>query len=728
VIGAAERLAVALYDRWLADENRLTRALVERRPTVSKVAFGLALGLYPVCCGISWAGIAARRVLGKRPRVVWGPTPILTIAESSALLRRLGYPSTTVVYATYFIRSDFDVSVERAMSNEAVRFWLPNFLFLWSLLRFDVFHVFYDGSFWSGMRYVRGARFLELPLLRLAGKRVVASAYGADVRVRSLNELWQPYNICRECPEPGLHCVCGDHGVERARYYGDWANELLAMGDMHDFVPGSRKDFNYWPIDVAEVPFVGAAPHADRVRVVHSPNHRFFKGTRYIEAAVESLRSQGYDVELDLVERVSNEAARDRYAAADIVFGQCLAGWLGYTEIEAMAAGKPVLGYVRDPGYVAHMDDMPLVSATPDTLEQELAALVSDPPLREELGRRGREFVERNWSYEALAPAYDELHRKVWTDNDLRGALGRKWADLRRGEARVRVAPPAPDGSLREWPVYRDPHVEERLFARGAFGQPPFDAAGLPRVQRDGAYVDHPGVVARYALNEFHLALLGAGADAHRPRFAAAAAWLLERLSVDGEGVGRWWHGYRPAGREVELPWIAASTQGLGASVLLRAEQELGGGDYRRGAAAAVAALRLPVADGGALYERWGRTFLEEFPEPEPAHVLPGLLNALVGLHEYHRVTREPWAAELLRRCLDTLVRDLRWYEHPAGIRVDYAGDRRLGLDEAYLVVQQLRALHALTGRPELGRTARRWGRRVQVARLREFVRLRRPL
>ena len=68
-------------------------------------------------------------------------------------------------------------------------------------------------------------------------------------------------------------------------------------------------------------------------------------------------------------------------------------------------------------------------SASPDTLEAALAALVSDPALRQELGRRGREYVEREWSYEALAPRYDALHQEVWKHNRLGRTLWAKWTD-----------------------------------------------------------------------------------------------------------------------------------------------------------------------------------------------------------------------------------------------------------------------------------------------------------
>jgi hypothetical protein len=682
-----ERSAVFVYNRWLDADNRLTRLLIRRSGVIRRAAFATTLVAYPAFCGLSWAGTLARRALGKKPRIVWGPTPILTIAESSELLRRLGYPSTTVVFTTYHIRSDFDVNLKRAVLNPAVGYWLPNLLHLWSLLRFDVFHFFFDGGLWSGMNIIPSARWLELPLLRLAGKRVIASAYGADVRVRHLNEMWQPFNICQECPAPGVYCVCGTHGLERAKYYRDWCNAVLAMGDMHDFVFDSRPDFNYWPIDVQSVAFAGAAPRPGSVRVVHSPNHQYFKGTRFLEAAIAALRARGHDVDLDLVEGVPNEEAKRRYAEADIVFAQCLAGWMGYTELEAMAVGKPVIGYIRNPSYLAHTEGSPLVSATPATLEQELEALVADPARREELGRRGREYIEREWSYEALAPAYDALHREVWERNRLLRTLRRKWTDLRLGESRYRVGQ-LTGSQLRELVVYADPRLDMRRILSGAFGQPPIDADGIPRVYRGGSNVEDSGMVARYALNAFQLNLLEPSVEEHRSRFAIAARWLRDNLEIDGDGVGRW----QPA---------SDVSQSLGLSVLLRAEQMHPGESFGESATAAAEAFRV-------------RSDLMSLVEP--ANV-SGFMTGMFGLHEYHRVRGEPWAAELFDRCVVMLQKTLAESEAPGG-----------PLDDNYLVVQQLLALHEITGLAEFRSLARNWARRLCASRAKDFVRLRAPL
>ena len=55
------------------------------------------------------------------------------------------------------------------------------------------------------------------------------------------------------------------------------------------------------------------------------------------------------------------------------------------------------------------------MSASPDTLRDELRRLVLDADLRRELGQRGPEFVRRVHSLEAIGELTDGIYRRLWT-------------------------------------------------------------------------------------------------------------------------------------------------------------------------------------------------------------------------------------------------------------------------------------------------------------------------
>ena len=148
--------------------------------------------------------------------------------------------------------------------------------------------------------------------------------------------------------------------------------------------------------------------------MLHAPNHRQFKGTSYLEEAVTKLRSDGLNIELVLVERVPNEQALEIYRSADLVFDQCLIGFHGYFALEAMALGKPVMCFIRDPEhYLLNADECPIINTHISTLCEDLKRVVERQDELHEIGRQSRQYIEKNFSLEAfakrLSKAYEEL-------------------------------------------------------------------------------------------------------------------------------------------------------------------------------------------------------------------------------------------------------------------------------------------------------------------------------
>ena len=142
-------------------------------------------------------------------------------------------------------------------------------------------------------------------------------------------------------------------------------------------------------------PFTPRPPSdSPRPLVVHAPSNRAKKGTQHVIDACAQL-----PVELDLVEGVPHDEARERYARADIVVDQLGAGWHGVFAIEAMALGKPVLTHLK-PDVVERSAEafgvrVPIVPATADTLVDALRPLVESPALRREIGAASRAYVEQ---------------------------------------------------------------------------------------------------------------------------------------------------------------------------------------------------------------------------------------------------------------------------------------------------------------------------------------------
>jgi glycosyltransferase involved in cell wall biosynthesis len=362
-----------------------------------------------------------RLMLGPRakPRIIWGPTPIINIGTNAAADRLHGYVSETLVYRPYFITKAFTYNLERWWRYKPVAFVIPWAVFLWAVLRYDIFQFYFDGGF---LNRTIGKR-LELPLLKLLGKKIVVSAYGADVRTERTTRALGAYNCCTDCTQRLVACICDERRAERnLAHVHRYADLTLSMGDMSEYTPGSRNDVFYWAIDLNKWPFVGVSLHSSPVKVLHAPNHAQFKGSRFLYQAIEELQKEGHKVELLLVTGVENDRARELYMQADIVADQFLIGWHGNFAVEAMALGKPVIAYIRKPHYLPKGEDCPIVSAGPDTLKQALATLIASPQLRYELGVKGRLYVERVFSLERVGERMDGIYRRLWRHDEEAGA------------------------------------------------------------------------------------------------------------------------------------------------------------------------------------------------------------------------------------------------------------------------------------------------------------------
>ena len=293
--------------------------------------------------------------------------------ENVQALRRKGVDARLVVFERGRLHPEADWSLDR-------RGGLPRRLatqlaaFVRLAPRTDVFH------FYFGLTLL--PKSVQFPLLRTLKKKSVLHYLGSDIRGKTPAELAYGKRADAE--------IVGSYDAIR------WVPEA------HVIPPG---------LDLR--PFTPVPP-SDRARplVVHAPSDRAKKGTEHVIAACAQL-----DVELDLVEGVPHDAARERYARADIVVDQLYAGWHGVFALEAMALGKPVVCHLK-PDVVERSAQgygvrVPIVTATAETVVDALRPLVERPQLRRELGAAGRAYVERVHDIDRVADRLLDLYRSL---------------------------------------------------------------------------------------------------------------------------------------------------------------------------------------------------------------------------------------------------------------------------------------------------------------------------
>jgi glycosyltransferase involved in cell wall biosynthesis len=388
------------------------------------------LAAFPVLLVLLAVGLAQRRASseakrdGRRPRLIYGPTPIISIKYMSQAMRARGYTATTYVYTTYGInsRDDFDYSVLDRPHDVGPGFAamlrrtpLARYaVFAWALRRFDVFHYFFDGGFLRGTPL----RFLELQLLRLAGKASVVMPYGSDVaapsRVSSLGfrhglQTTYPDLVRRE-----------KRTLRQIGYFSRHAD--VVVGCIFHVETLERWDLlplHYYPIDTDLWRPGPARTASEELVVAHTPNHRAFKGTDALVSACERLRRAGVPIRLVLLEGVPNERVREILSECDVLAEQFINGY-GLSAMEGMALGKAVLSNLSDPHYYDFMraacglDECPIVSTRPEEIEQTLRELATDRDRCRTLGEAGRAFVLRFHSFDAVGEMWERVYRRCW--------------------------------------------------------------------------------------------------------------------------------------------------------------------------------------------------------------------------------------------------------------------------------------------------------------------------
>ncbi len=353
------------------------------------------------------AGLMRRR--GPTVRSLWVAHPIPTVPAKAKAERSLGVEVETWAFETGRLEQRFDRVLQDSRKKPIIGSLAPFLAFIRACSSFDRLHFFCD----RGLLPLFRARMFnpwELTIYRLLGREVYFWAYGADVRTQEATRTLGEPNACSQCPSPGRFCICDDEGgrINQQRI-ASAATAIFAMGDMKRYTPGSVNDLFYWPVDLDDARYQPAYPSPEPgspLRVAHAPNHRHFKGTDDLIKAVESLRGRGVDVELDLIENLTNDEALARYRAADVVFDQCLIGFHGYFALEAMALGKPVLCFIRDRADLLAPDECPIINVRPETIAEMLEPLANDRRQLESLGQAGRAYIERYYSVGAFAERY----------------------------------------------------------------------------------------------------------------------------------------------------------------------------------------------------------------------------------------------------------------------------------------------------------------------------------
>lgn len=373
--------------------------------------------------------IAALWPARHRKSYIWGTVPVICMRYWSQAVKAMGLDSFTVMTGTqaFDARSQFDKYFEDFTPSflPARLRWLlgMNLALLTTLRRARVVHL----TFFGFALGPSNLWWIESYLFRMAGIKTIIIPYGADgYMVSALTDTTLRYGLLAARPE----FARAEYKTKRKTTHwmkhvdiivSSWMVEGLGRWDVTVHQP-RVVDTDSW---LAKTSYSANDGRNGPVKVVHAPSSRRFKGTEFVIDAVAQLQAQGLQVELILLENLPNEAIRQRLREGDVMVEQVFFTGYAISALEGLASGLPMIcnldheAYTRVFRRVSFLDECPVVSATPEGLARTLRVLVTNPELRETLGRASREFAEKYHSYATAQFMFGAIYDKILHGKDV---------------------------------------------------------------------------------------------------------------------------------------------------------------------------------------------------------------------------------------------------------------------------------------------------------------------
>ncbi|MCB2211492.1 D-glucuronyl C5-epimerase family protein [bacterium] len=286
-------------------------------------------------------------------------------------------------------------------------------------------------------------------------------------------------------------------------------------------------------------------------------------------------------------------------------------------------------------------------------------------------------------------------------------AIGAVLALYFKNDTRRKVTPIRLDylGTDKLGPYYLNPATIEELSTEPVWAE------------TDGRRWLHP-VRTCHVANKHYRQYLDTGNEVYRTHFLKLTETLIEHADEDRSAL-IWPYpiSYYP---DQQVPWISSMAQGLVIAVLARAYETTRDDRYLELARRTMLTFERDVRDGGVRYEAARGVFYEEYAfveENKQHHTLNGMLAALFGLYDLHKVCGDEHAKELFDQGVKAIRDNLPAFDlhflSSYDLRHEY-GEPPLFLSRYHQMhVGQLTILAEMTGDPYFQGVADVWDRKL---------------
>ena len=363
----------------------------------------------------------------KKYNVYWGTEPIVNSHHWARATEKLFTNSVFITrYDSYVLngRAHSVLFTSHKIESPILRLarsFLENLIFLLTfskvLVSANLVCISCDGFVFQHYKIMGFHHRVEFYLLKLAGSKICVLPYGGDAYVYSniYDKNWLCALMLDYPSTPKLQTAIS----KRVNFYVQ-NSDIFLPGQM--LLDGFGRSDWITPstlcLQLSDVALKRKVPGKSFI-VTHAPNHRGVKGTQYVIDAVGLLRNQGFDIELRLIEKKSNEEVmRVLLEESDLHVDQLFFDGYGLNALESMSLGVPTIGnfsgfYRRFFDRWSHTIDCPLIIANERNLSEVILSLINDPLALQEISKNSIRYVRNFHSDAAFADNFSRTVQRV---------------------------------------------------------------------------------------------------------------------------------------------------------------------------------------------------------------------------------------------------------------------------------------------------------------------------
>ncbi len=303
------------------------------------------------------------------------PLPDFSFAKKWRKKKVLDKENISVKTAPYFASKNFLEQLYFSINDKLKRQRIEAAIEQYNLNDFDVVH--YDG----------GLDFYRYPHQALKwkkeGKKIVCCYYGSDLRIRGL---------IRELDNKSDLNITSEY------------DHLALKENLH---------YLFYPYDPSELPEKKNELNEIPV-IVHSPTNRKYKGTDLILNVIARIKKEKKVKFILLENKPRSEVLLEKIKcdiSIDQVGGNMGGTGYGKAGLETLAMGIPTMTNMTD-DYSNWLPENPFIVANNENeLYSKINELLENKGYREQVGRRGKQWVEKYHGYKSVDRKLKELYR-----------------------------------------------------------------------------------------------------------------------------------------------------------------------------------------------------------------------------------------------------------------------------------------------------------------------------